>query len=138
MNSDGWDWLREMPPSWQTPEVLKAPTGSGHANLVLLIIGSNIGSNELVEAAAEFLAAHARLEIWMGAAEPRFTFREQFAVSRVTSEALRVVYEAWVDFEAAHRAGDGKALPREDYEAMVRSVREGVAILVRARSRPEV
>jgi hypothetical protein len=134
--SEGWDWLREMPPSWQVPEILSTPTASGHFNLGLLIIGSNIGSNELVVAVADFIAAKARLEIWMGEVEPRLTFREQFAIGRVASEALRVAYEAWVAFEAAHRASGGKALPVEDYEVLRRSVSDGTAILVQARSRP--
>lgn len=136
MTSDGWDWLREMSPSWQAPEALGTPTASGHFNLGLLIIGSNIGSNELVVAVADFISAKAQLEIWMGAVEPRLTFREQFAIGRVASEALRVVYEAWVAFETAHRAGGGKALPVEDYEAMRRSVCDGTEMLVRAQRRP--
>lgn len=136
MASDGWDWLRGMPPSWQAPEILGTPTASGHFNLGLLIIGSNIVSNELVAAVADFIAAKARLEIWMGGAEPRLTFREQFAIGRVASEALRVVYEAWVAFEAAHRASGGRVLPVGDYEALQRSVSVGTAILVKARSRP--
>lgn len=135
MMDDGWDWLRDQPPVWEAPEELRTPTASASLNLGVQMIGSNIVGNDVVEIVAEYLAADARLELWMGRREPPLTLRQQFEISRGTSEALRLAYQAWLEFEAAHHAAGGKlAQVRDEYEKLKAAVREATDAFVRARS----
>ncbi|MFI5792278.1 hypothetical protein [Streptomyces sp. NPDC051677] len=135
MADDGWDWLRDQPPVWEAPEGLRTPTASASLNLGVQVIGSNIVGNDVVEIVAEYLAADARLELWMGRHEPPLTLRQQFEISRGTSEALRLAHQAWLEFEGAHHAAGGKlAQVREEYEKLKAALREATDTFVRARS----
>ncbi|NUK23447.1 hypothetical protein [Streptomyces lunaelactis] len=101
MTSDGWEWIKDQSPYWEAPEALRTPTASADLNLGVQIIGSNFVGNDVVELVAEYMAAHARLELWMGQHEPPLTMRRNFEINRVASEALGIAYEAWVEFETA-------------------------------------
>jgi hypothetical protein len=135
MAAEGWEWLKDQPPTWEEPVSLQSPTASAALNLGLQIIGSNIVGNDLVEVVAEFIGEKARLELWMGHLDPPLTLRKQFAIGRAVSEAVRIAYEAWVGYETAHRAAGGKvAKVGQQRSALLVAVRESTDILLRARS----
>ncbi|MFI6372326.1 hypothetical protein [Streptomyces sp. NPDC050546] len=130
MTPEGWEWLKGQPRAWEAPSALHSPTASAHLNLGVQMIGSNIIGNDLVELVAKYMAAHARLELWMGDHEPPLTMRQQFERGRVSSEALRLAYEAWVEYEAAHRAAGGKVTQlREHRKALKAAVHEATEAL---------
>jgi hypothetical protein len=136
MTSEGWAWLKDQPSMWEAPEGLRVPTGSVALNLGVQMIGSNIVGNDVVEVVAEFIAAKARLELWMGHLDPPLPLKRQFIIGRIVSEAVRVVYEAWVEYETAHRAAAGKvARVNQQRAALLIAVRESADVLVRARTR---
>ncbi len=58
--------LNDQPSEEGFPEALRAPTASPALNLGVQVIGSNIVGNDVVEVAAQYMAEHARLEMWMG------------------------------------------------------------------------
>ncbi|MDH6215676.1 hypothetical protein [Streptomyces pseudovenezuelae] len=129
-----WEWLRGSQPSSEVPEQLCAPTASPALNLGVQVIGSNIVGNDVVELAARYMAEHARLELWMGSHEPPLGFRQQFARSRASSEALLVAYEAWVAFETAYRASGKKVdQVRDGRERLKAALRGATDALIRAR-----
>ncbi len=99
------------------------------------VIGSNIVGNDIIEVIAEFIAAKARLELWVAYLDPPLTLRKQFALGRAASEAVRILYEAWIDFEEAHRLVGGR-VARIDSErsALLIAAREATAILVSLRN----
>ncbi|MEU2662005.1 hypothetical protein ACLQ20_00470 [Micromonospora sp. DT46] len=97
------------------------------------MIGSNIAGNDIVEVAAEFLAAEARLELWMGRLDPPLPLRRRFEVGRETGEAVRTTYEAWIDFQKAHRAAGGRvAMVGRERSRLIAAFREATAVLKRA------
>jgi serine phosphatase RsbU (regulator of sigma subunit) len=135
VTTDGWDWLKDQPRSWEAPERLRNPTGSVHLNLGVQIIGSNIIGNDVVEVAAEYMAEHSRLELWIGGHKPPLTLRRKFEIAQVTSEGLRLAYEAWVAFETAYQASGRKVdQVRDERERLKAALREATEALVRARS----
>lgn len=135
MTPEGWEWLKGQPQAWEAPPVLQSPTASAHLNLGVQMIGSNIIGNDLVELVAEYMAAHARLELWMGGHEPPLTMRQQFERGRAGSDALRLAYEAWVEYEAAHRAAGGRGTQlRDRREALKAAVHDATEVLVRLTS----
>jgi hypothetical protein len=98
------------------------------------VIGSNIVGNDVVELAAQYMAEHARFELWIGSHEPPLGFRQQFELGRSSSEALHVAYEAWVEFETAYQASGRKAdQVRDEREKLKRSLRRAADSLMRAR-----
>lgn len=106
--SDEWGWLKDQPPSSQVPEPLCAPTASPALNLGMQVIGSNIVGNDVVELAAQYMAEHARLELWIGGHEPPLGFRQQFERGRDSFEGMLVAYGAWIAFETAYQASGRK------------------------------
>ncbi|WP_217240282.1 hypothetical protein [Streptomyces sp. AC555_RSS877] len=135
MASDGWEWIKDQPRSWEAPELLSTPTASPDLNLGVQVIGSNIVGNDVVLVAAEYMAAHARLELWMGRHEPPLTLRRKFEIGHAGSEALRLAYEAWVEFETAYHASGRKVdQVRDERERLKAALREATETLVRARS----
>jgi len=129
-----WEWLRDQPPSSEVPEPLRAPTASPALNLGVQVIGSNIVGNDVVELAAQYMAEHARLELWMGSHEPPMGFRQQFERGRASSEGLLVAYEAWIAFETAYQAS-GRQVDRvrDEREKLKAALRMATDALVRAR-----
>ncbi|MEU4780769.1 hypothetical protein [Micromonospora sp. NPDC023633] len=96
------------------------------------MIGSNIIGNDLVEAAAEFAAAKARLELWMGHIDPPLPLRRQFEIGRAASEAVRTIYESWIKFESAHRSAGGKvAMVDDERSVLLVTIRKATAELGR-------
>lgn len=133
MPSEGWEWLKDQPPKWEAPDDLHAPTVSPALNLGVQVIGSNIAGNDIVEVTAEFLAAEARLELWMGRLDPPLPLRRRFEVGRETGEAVRTTYEAWIDFQKAHRAAGGRvAMVGRERSRLIAAFREATAVLKRA------
>lgn len=129
-----WEWLRGPQPSSGLPEWLCTPTASPVLNLGVQVIGSNIVGNDVVELAAQYMAEHARFELWIGSHEPPLGFRQQFELGRSSSEALHVAYEAWVEFETAYQASGRKAdQVRDEREKLKRSLRRAADSLMRAR-----
>lgn len=130
-----WEWLRGLQPSSGLPERLCTPTASAALNLGVQIIGSNIVGNDVVEVAAQYMAEHARLQLWLGSHEPPMGFRQQSERSRASSEALLVAYEAWVAFEAAYQASGNKVdQVRDEREKMKQALRRATDALIRART----
>ncbi|MFC8583891.1 hypothetical protein ACFUGD_04920 [Streptomyces sp. NPDC057217] len=129
-----WEWLRGLQPSNEVPERLCAPTASPELNLGVQMIGSNIVGNDVVELAAQYMAEHARLELWIGSHEPPLGFRKQFELGRTSSEALLEVYEAWVAFETAYVAS-GKKVDhvRDEREKLKEALRRAADALIHAR-----
>ena len=120
---------------WVAPESLLVPTVSVAVNLGVQVIGSNIVGNDIIEAVAEFIGAKARLELWIGHLDTPLTLQEQFALGDVVDAAVRILYEAWVVYEEAHRAAGGKASgSKVQRQALLMSAREATAILVNARN----
>ncbi|GAX58242.1 hypothetical protein [Streptomyces olivochromogenes] len=129
-----WEWLRGLQPSSEVPEQLCTPTVSPELNLGVQVIGSNIVGNDVVELAAQYMAEHARLELWMGSHEPPLGLRQQFERGRASSEALLVAYEAWVAFETAYQASGKKVdQVRDEREKLKAALRRATDALVRAR-----
>ncbi|MFE5088233.1 hypothetical protein [Streptomyces mirabilis] len=129
-----WEWLRGLKPSREVPEQLCTPTASSELNLGVQVIGSNIVGNDVVELAAQYMAEHARLELWMGSHEPPLGFRQQFERGRASSEALLVAYEAWAAFETAYQASGKKVdQVRDEREKLKAALRRATDALVRAR-----
>ncbi|MFD8739623.1 hypothetical protein ACFV06_32580 [Streptomyces sp. NPDC059618] len=133
--ADEWEWLRQLKPSNELPERLCVPTSSPGLNLGVQVIGSNIVGNDVVELAAQYMAEHARLELWIGSHEPPLGFQQQFERTRGRSEALLAAYEAWVAFETAYQAS-GKKIDqvRDERERLKGALRRATDALVRARS----
>ncbi|MEH0543955.1 hypothetical protein ACWGH3_39220 [Streptomyces sp. NPDC054884] len=130
-----WDWLKEQPPSSKVPEPLRAPTASPALNLGVRVIGSNIVGNDVVELAAQYMAEHARLELWIGSHDPPLGFQQQFERGRAASEGLLVAYEAWVAFETAYQASGKKVdQVRDERERLKAALRTVTEALVRARA----
>ncbi|PSM40216.1 hypothetical protein C6Y14_26200 [Streptomyces dioscori] len=129
-----WDWLKGPQPSSEVPEQLCAPTASPGLNLGVQVIGSNIVGNDVVELAAQYMAEHARLELWIGSHKPPLGFRQQAELGRESSAALLVTYEAWVAFETAYQAS-GKKIDqvRDEREKLKAALRRAVDALIRAR-----
>ncbi|MFJ8104225.1 hypothetical protein [Streptomyces sp. NPDC096132] len=69
-------------------------------NLGVQVIGSNLVGNDVVELAAQYMAEHARFQMWMASHEPRRGF-QQYERGKAPFELMLVAYEAWVEFEAA-------------------------------------
>ncbi|MFF7387107.1 hypothetical protein ACFZAE_01385 [Streptomyces scabiei] len=129
-----WEWLRGLQPSSDVPEQLRAPTASPALNLGVRVIGSNIVGNDVVELAAQYMAEHARLELWMGSHEPPLGFRQQFERGRSSSEALLAAYEAWIAFETAYQAAGRKVdQVRDERERLKKALSVAIDSLVRAR-----
>ncbi|MER6994594.1 hypothetical protein [Streptomyces sp. NPDC000410] len=104
-------------------------------NLAVQMMGSNMIGNDVIEAVAEFISAKARIEIWMGRHDPPLTLRQQFAVGRASSEAVRIAYESWVEFENAYRLAGGRVSKIEkERRNLIVAVREAATILRRAKS----
>ncbi|MFD9510338.1 hypothetical protein [Streptomyces mirabilis] len=132
--ADNGEWLRGLQPSSEVPEQLCTPTASPELNLGVLVIGSNIVGNDVVELAAQYMVEHARLEVWMGSHEPPLGFRQQFERGRASSEALLVAYEAWAAFETAYQASAKKVdQVRDEREKLKAALRRATDALVRAR-----
>lgn len=144
MASDSWETPKGrasnwVPPNWEPPKVLLAPTGSPPMNLAVQMIGSNIIGNDLILAVAEFVAAEARLEMWMARLDPPIPLSYVFPPDRSSSNALRIAYEAWVVYEKAHILARGKVRHvANERAALLAAVRESTAILLRAQERPPV
>lgn len=133
MAEEGWGWLAAMPPHWVAPARLRAPTASPSLNLAVQMLGSNKIGNDLIEAVAQFMIAHAQLELWIGRHEPPLSFRQKFAIGQVTSGALRSAYESWVTFEEAHDAARGKVgMIQAERSALFASIRESTDVVARA------
>ncbi|MGN9817999.1 hypothetical protein ACTMUQ_22000 [Streptomyces sp. SD11] len=129
-----WDWLKSPQPSSKVPEQLCTPTASPGLNLGVQVIGSNIVGNDVVELAAQYMAEHARLELWIGSHDPPLGFRQQFELGRDSSEALLVAYEAWVAFETACQASGKKVdQVRDEREKLKAALRRATDALIRAR-----
>ncbi|QFQ99372.1 hypothetical protein F9278_28085 [Streptomyces phaeolivaceus] len=130
-----WDWLKGPQPSSEVPEQLRTPTASPALNLGVQVIGSNIVGNDVVELAAQYMAEHARLELWMGSHEPPLGFREQYERGRASSEALLGAFEAWGAFETAYQAS-GKKIDqvRDERERLKTALRRAADALIRART----
>ncbi|MGW5634318.1 hypothetical protein [Streptomyces sp. NPDC003832] len=131
---DEWEWLRGLPPSNEVPERLCTPTASPELNLGVQMIGSNIVGNDVVELAAQYMAEHARLELWIGSHEPPLGFRKKFELGRTSSEVLLEGYEAWVAFETAYVAS-GKKVDHvlDEREKLKAALRRAADALIRAR-----
>ncbi|MFD7897856.1 hypothetical protein [Streptomyces sp. NPDC059743] len=129
-----WEWLRGLQPSSEVPERLRTPTASSALNLGVQMIGSNIVGNDVVELAAQYMAEHARLELWIGSHEPPLGFRRKFELGRTSSEALLEAYETWVAFETAYQAS-GKKIDhvRDEREKLKAALRRATDALIRAR-----
>ncbi|MEV8341858.1 hypothetical protein [Streptomyces niveus] len=131
---DDWKWLRGLQPSSGLPERLCTPTASPALNLGVQVVGSNIVGNDVVEVAAQYMAEHARLQLWMGSHEPPLGFREQSERSRPSSDALLVAYEAWVAFETAyHVSGKNVDQVRKERETLKAALRGATEALINAR-----
>lgn len=129
-----WEWLRGLKPSVRCLSSLCTPTASPELNLGVQVIGSNIVGNDVVELAAQYMAEHARLELWIGSHEPPLGFRQQFERGRASSEALLVAYEAWAAFETAYQASGKKVdQVRDEREKLKAALRRATDALVRAR-----
>ncbi|WP_351237426.1 hypothetical protein [Streptomyces sp. NPDC002133] len=50
--ADEWEWLRDLPPSGELPELIRAATASPALNLGVQVIGSNIVGDDVAEVAA--------------------------------------------------------------------------------------
>ncbi|MFF9243507.1 hypothetical protein ACF1AY_10800 [Streptomyces sp. NPDC014776] len=99
------------------------------------IIGSNIVGNDVVELAAQYMAEHARLELWIGRHQPALSFRHQFELGRAPSEALFVAYEAWIAFEAAYQTSGKKVHQvRDEREQLKTALGRATQTLIRART----
>ncbi|MEU2616842.1 hypothetical protein ABZ642_01565 [Streptomyces sp. NPDC007157] len=135
MASEGWGALRGQPPHWEAPEELRVPTASVAINLAVQMMGSNMIGNDVIEAIASFVSAKVQIELWMGRHDPPLPLQRQFVVGRVTAEAVRGVYESWVEYEKVFRLTGGKAskIVREK-EELIRAVRKATDILVHAKS----
>ncbi|MFB6633932.1 hypothetical protein ACFCWY_28975 [Streptomyces sp. NPDC056362] len=132
--ADEWEWLRQLPPSEGLPERLCVPTASPELNLGVQVIGSNIVGNDVVELAAQYMAEHARLELWIGSHEPPLGFPKKFELGRASSEALLAAYEAWIEFETAYQASGRKVdQVRDERERLKVALRRAADALVRAR-----
>lgn len=105
-------------------------------NLAVQMIGSNIIGNDLILAVAEFIAANARLEMWMARLDPPIPLWYRFPPDRSSVNALRIAHEAWVVFEKAHTRVQRKVrqIPNER-AALLEAVRESTAIPLRAQER---
>ncbi|MET8449810.1 hypothetical protein [Streptomyces sp. NPDC005209] len=132
--AEDWEWLRGLRPSSGLPDRLCTPTASPALNLGVQVIGSNIVGNDVVELAAQYMAEHARLELWIGSHEPPLGFRQQSERSRAPFEGMLVAYEAWIAFEAAYQASGRKVdRVRDERERLKVALRGAVDALVRAR-----
>ena len=128
MGSQGWEWLKDQPPAWEAPESLRVPTSSAELNLAVQMLGSNIVGNDIVEAVGDFVAAKARLELWVGRQDPPLPLVRQFAIGRSVSDVVRVAYEAWLRYEEAHRMAGGKVAKIDsERQALLAAVREAAA-----------
>ncbi|MEW2250644.1 hypothetical protein AB0907_25350 [Streptomyces sp. NPDC006975] len=135
MMTGDWEWLRGPQPSSEVPERLCTPTASPELNLGVQIIGSNIVGNDVVELAAQYMAEHARLELWIGRHQPALSFRHQFELGRAPSEALLVAYEAWIAFEAAYQTSGKKVdQVRDEREQLKTALGRATQTLIRART----
>ncbi|MFF9113509.1 hypothetical protein [Streptomyces sp. NPDC014805] len=135
MMTGDWEWLRGPQPSSEVPERLCTPTASPELNLGVQIIGSNIVGNDVVELAAQYMAEHARLELWIGRHQPPLSFRRQFELGRAPSAALLVAYEAWIAFEAAYQTSGKKVdQVRDEREQLKAALGRATQALVRART----
>ncbi|MFJ5936696.1 hypothetical protein [Streptomyces sp. NPDC093071] len=95
---------------------------------------SNIVGNDVVELAAQYMAEHARFELWIGTHEPPLGFRQQFERGRASSEAMLAAYETWVEFETAYQASGRKVgRVRDERERLKAALRRATDALVRAR-----
>ena len=130
-----WEWLRAPQPSSKIPAALYAPTASPALNLGVRIIGSNIVGNDVVELAAQYMAEHARFELWMGGHEPRLGFQQQFERGEAPFESMIVAYEVWVEFETAYQASGRRVdRVRDEREKLKTALRKAIDAAVRART----
>ncbi|MFE4783254.1 hypothetical protein ACFRI7_25715 [Streptomyces sp. NPDC056716] len=91
--------------------------------------------NDVIEVVAEFVSVKAGIELWMGRHDPPLALSRQFSVGRASSEAVRIAYESWVDYEKAyHSAGGRVSQIDKERDALILAVREAAAILVRAKA----
>ncbi|MEU1513065.1 hypothetical protein ABZ490_13010 [Streptomyces sp. NPDC005811] len=129
-----WDWLRAPQPGSKVPEALYAPTASPSLNLGVQVIGSNIVGNDVVEIAAQYMAEHARFEMWMASHEPRLGFQRQDELGQAPFESMLEAYRAWVAFETAYQASGRRVdRVRDEREELKAALRKAVDILVHAR-----
>ncbi|MFI1052091.1 hypothetical protein ACH4U3_41335 [Streptomyces griseoruber] len=130
-----WDWLRAPQPSSEVPAALYAPTASPSLNLGVQVIGSNIVGNDVVELAAQYMAEHARFQMWMASHEPRLGFQQQHERGQAPFEAMLAAYEAWVAFETAYQASGRKVdRVRDEREKLKAALHHAVDVLVHART----
>ena len=128
--SGDWSWLGELPPAWEPPDELRAPTKFTYLNLAVMLLRSEIIGNDLLEQVGILLAEWARFEVWIAQAQPPKSFREKLLLSQLKDSGIRSVYDAWVVFSATFvRSGGLQGTYEKERVALSGALRSAIADL---------
>jgi hypothetical protein len=108
--SEGWEWLEDLPESWDPPMELKAPTSIPMHNLVISMISSGIIGNVHIRLLGGLTSEYAEFNLWVPIEGKRLlSARQLLECSSALEEMVRRVYEAWDSYRGQYEAEGARA-----------------------------
>ncbi|MFB8001340.1 hypothetical protein [Nocardia sp. NPDC056000] len=100
MNYD-WDWINDLP-DWDAPEELTKNDVPPTHNLAILLLSSNLVSNEIQALVGRYITEVANLNVWLSAGgQQRLDARAFVTLTSHVEQYTRRIYESWKELEAA-------------------------------------
>ncbi|TWP51592.1 hypothetical protein FKR81_15505 [Lentzea tibetensis] len=107
------EWIAGWPEEWELPEELVGPTENTVANLAIRMLECENLSHKARILLGRFIGEHSLLQLWILSDVKGRGARDIREVYGVDQDGIRLVYEAWKQFQAApldHRATLDEAL----------------------------
>jgi hypothetical protein len=127
---EGWEWLDEPRPRWETPEALRGPVGSVPVNLALALLSCDFLGHEIRVLVGRFVSEHSLF--YLRAPGMPLTFRDQALISDAIGLCVRRVFEAWEEFrltaERDARAEEIGRLMRQKRQALAEELENAISV----------